>query len=145
MSRFNLNTCRPHLSWTGSAGIHLCTLMYWFNKNVDIRTSSFFFLFFFLFVGPLFHPYPAHAAWILAGTGSAVKAAAVCVPSSHAHHEFCKWALQTGIAFCSLCDKQLLWPLIFHITHKFWPQTGCLSDSNSIHLKVKSWRFLHWK
>ena len=27
---------------TGSAGIHLGTLMYWFNKNLDIRTFSVF-------------------------------------------------------------------------------------------------------
>lgn len=45
MNRFNLNTCRSHLSLTGFAGIPLCTLMYWLNKNLGIRTSSVCFFF----------------------------------------------------------------------------------------------------
>lgn len=39
-------------------------------------------------------------------------------PSSPAHLEVCKWALQTDTVFCSLFDKSLLWPLSSRSTHK---------------------------
>lgn len=95
--------------------------MGWFQKHLHIKTTSVFLILF-----PSWFPSPApslshaltHSAWILAGTASAVKAAAVGIPPSPAHLEVCKWALQTDTVFCSLFDKSLLWPLSFHRTHK---------------------------
>lgn len=93
--------------------VTLQILMGWFQKHLHIKTTSVFLILF-----PSWFPSPApslshaltHSAWILAGTASAVKAAAVATPPPRlilrSANEPCRLILYSAVyltnRFCGL-------------------------------------------
>lgn len=124
--------------------------MYWFNKNFDKRTSSvFFFSFFFSHLLAPLSAIPSSCILNSGWHGRAVQSRLqlfappppLLIRSSA--NEPCSLVLRSAVyltnSFCGL------WFFFFHIARKFRQWMGCLSDSNSLHSKGKSWKFLHWK